>query len=213
MGHVQLHKNQFSAKIMAICRWVSFACLAGFVTYVALRGISESWDNDGFPEALAIKLELMPFIFPVHMVTGGLALLLVPLAIYMRHTIWHKWAGRIAAIDIAISGITAIPVALAYPVTRISSIGFTAQALIWLLLLAFGIYHIKNGRTKQHRTCMLLLAAVTSGAMFFRIFLALWKLVGTRDYFTSFYALDAWMAWSLPLITMLLYLRKSQYSK
>jgi Predicted membrane protein (DUF2306) len=210
MGHVQLHKSQFSARIMAICRWLSFACLASFVTYVALRGISESWDNDGFPEALAIKLELMPLIFPVHMATGGLALLLVPLAIYLRHTPWHKWAGRFAAADILISGITAVPVALAYPVTRISSFGFTAQAFTWMLLLGFGIYHIKNRRTEQHRSCMLLLAAVTSGAMFFRVYLGLWKLVGTRDYFTTFYAIDAWLAWALPLFAMAIYLRKTK---
>jgi hypothetical protein len=209
MGHAQLHKNQISAMIVAICRWLSFACLAAFVTITAFRAVESSWNNNGFPEVLAIKLELMPIIFPVHMVTGGLALLLVPLAIYLRYTNWHKWIGRVAAIDIFVSGVTAIPVALAYPVTRISSLGFAAQALTWMLLLGLGIYHIKNGRIKQHRACMLLLAAVTSGAMFFRVYLALWKMVGTRDHFTTFYAVDAWIAWMFPLIVMIVYIRKS----
>ena len=69
---------------MAISRRLILAALAAFVIYTALRGISESWDNDGFPESLAVKLELMPFLFPVHMVGGGMALLLVPLAISLH---------------------------------------------------------------------------------------------------------------------------------
>ena len=61
---------------MTFLRWLMLAGIGCFVIYVAVRGISESWNNDGFPESLAIKLELMPLIFPVHMVAGGLALLL-----------------------------------------------------------------------------------------------------------------------------------------
>jgi hypothetical protein len=173
-----------------------------FVTYVALRGILEAYDNDDFPEALAVKLELLPLIFPLHMVTGGLALLLVPLALYLRGTAWHKWAGRIAAADILVAGVTAIPVALDVPVTKVSAAGFAAQAVAWLVLLGFGIWNIRAGRMAQHRACMLMLAAVTSGALFFRIYLGLWKVFGVGKYFTIFYAIDAWVAWGLPLVVM-----------
>jgi hypothetical protein len=213
MGHAQLHKIQFSTRIVAICRWISFACLASFVTYVALRGISESWDNENFPEALAIKLELLPFLFPIHMVTGGLALLLVPLTIYLRHTKWHKILGRISAIDIAIAGLTAFPVAIGYPITVMSSAGFAAQALIWLVLLSLGLWHIRNGRTKLHQNNMILMAAVTSGAMFFRVYLGLWNLLGPHKFFYTFYAIDAWIAWGIPLLVTWLYLQKTRSSK
>ncbi len=195
---------------MAIWRVLRFAMLAGlgiFVTYAALRAISESWDNDGFPEALAVKLELMPLIFPIHMVAGGLSLLLVPLALNLRGTRWHRQMGRVAAFDILLAGLTAIPVALDQPVTRVSAAGFTMQALTWMSLLGFGIWHIRRGHVAQHRAAMLMLAAVTSGALFFRLYLALWKLVGLRGHFNEFYACDAWVAWMLPLMIVALMLK------
>ncbi len=188
------------------------AGLGIFVTYAAVRAISESWDNDGFPEALAVKLDLLPLIFPLHMIAGGLALLLVPIALMLSGTAWHRWAGRIAAVDIVIAGLTAIPVALDQPVTRISAAGFTAQALIWMTLLALGIWNIRRGRVAQHRLCMLLMAAVTSGALFFRLYLALWKFVGWHGAFNTFYACDAWVAWGLPLVVMALLLRLRHFS-
>jgi Predicted membrane protein (DUF2306) len=209
MEHVNLRLGQVSSTIMSISRWLILAGLAGFVIYVALRGISESWDNDGFPESLAIKLELMPLVFPVHMVAGGLALLLVPVALFLRGTRWHKIAGRIAALDILVAGVTAIPVALFYPVTKISAAGFATQGLVWMVLLGFGLWHIRGGRVRQHRACMLMMAAVTSGALFFRVYLGLWKYFFGFKYFYVFYAIDAWIAWGLPLLAMAVWVREN----
>jgi len=199
--------DKASPRIVAVWRWLILAPLGSFVIYVAVRGISESFDNEGFPEALAVKLELLPFIFPVHMVTGGLALLLVPLVLYLRGTRWHRFAGRVAAIDIFIAGITAIPVAVVMPVTNISAAGFVAQAIAWIVLLGLGIWNVRGGRVASHRACMLMLAAVTSGALFFRVYLGLWKVFGVSKYFDTFYALDAWIAWGLPLIGVAIWLR------
>lgn len=198
---------------MAVWRWLILAGPGIFVTYVGLRGISESWDNDGFPEALAVKLELLPIIFPVHMVTGGLALLLVPLALWLRGTRWHRFFGRAAAADILIAGVTAIPVAVFLPVTKISAAGFAAQGVTWLTLLGFGFWHIRAGRISAHRACMLMLAAVTSGAVFFRLYLGLWKFFGVGPYFYAFYALDAWIAWGLPLIVTAFWLRSPKWKQ
>ena len=199
--------DKASPRIVAVWRWLMLAPLGVFVMYVALRGISESFDNEGFPEALAVKLESLPIIFPVHMVTGGLALLLVPLVLYLRGTRWHRLAGRITAIDIVVAGITAIPVAVVLPVTNTSAAGFVAQAIAWMVLLGFGIWNIRGGRVAAHRACMLMLAAVTSGALFFRINLGLWKAFGVPGYFETFYALDAWIAWGLPLVAVAIWLR------
>jgi uncharacterized membrane protein YozB (DUF420 family) len=199
MKHEILRLNPYFASIVAICRWLLLAVLSIFIFFVAVRAISESWINDSFPEALAIKLELLPFIFPLHMITGGLALLLVPLTLYLRHTAWHRMIGRVTAADILVAGMTAIPVALDVPVTIMSAAGFTAQALTWMTLLILGVWHIRQGHIAQHRACMLMMAAVTSGALFFRIYLGVWKVLGVSKYFTTFYAIDAWIAWGLPL--------------
>lgn len=201
--------DKTSLRIVAVWRWLMLAPLGAFVMYVAVRGIFESFDNEGFPEALAVKLELLPIIFPVHMVTGGLALLLVPVVLYLRGTKWHRLVGRIAAIDILIAGITAVPVAVVMPVTSASAAGFVAQAITWIVLLGLGIWNIRGGRVASHRACMLMLAAVTSGALFFRVYLGLWKVFGVSKYFDAFYALDAWIAWGLPLIGMAIWLHRS----
>ena len=65
MEHDELRLSKVSPKIMAVWRWLMLAPIGVFVIYVALRGISESFDNGGFPEALLVKLELLPIIFPV----------------------------------------------------------------------------------------------------------------------------------------------------
>jgi uncharacterized membrane protein YozB (DUF420 family) len=175
--------------------------ILGFVIYIAVKGFWLAFDNDDFPESLAVKMELLPIIFPVHMITGALALLLLPVTYALRHASrWHRIVGRITALDVLISGITAFPVALVAPVTAGSAAGFTAQAAAWIILLILGVRAIRNGNIAAHRAYMFMMAATTSGAIFFRVYLALWAKYGSVRYFEVFYIFDAWAAWMLPLI-------------
>ncbi len=68
--------------------------------------------------------------------------------------------------------------------------------------MRLGIWNIRHGRVVAHYKCMLMMAAVTSGAVFFRIYLALWALYGWHSHFKTFYACDSWIAWMLPLMAM-----------
>ena len=143
------------------------------------------------------------------MVAGGLALVLAPLAFVLRGKPGlHRTAGRIAAFDIAVAGLTAFPVALLAPVGLWSAIGFAVQGAAWLLLLALGIAFIRAGKVAAHRTCMLMMLAVTSGAVFFRIWLALWAMLAPGWHYMAFYAADAWFAWAAPLAITALYLHR-----
>ncbi|MFM5922833.1 MAG: DUF2306 domain-containing protein, partial [Novosphingobium sp.] len=148
------------------------------------------WLVDDFPEALAIKVELLPWLFPLHMIAGGLALLLVPTTLLLRkRPRWHRPAGRITAAVVAVAGLTAFPVALIAPVTRLSAWGFAAQGAVWLVLLGLGLWNIRRRRIAAHRACMLLMAATTTGAVFFRVYLALFALYGDLRHYEAFYAL------------------------
>lgn len=168
-----------------------------------------AFDNADFPELLAVKLERLPLLFPVHMIAGALALVLVPLALALRHRPeWHKPAGRIAAGTVALAGVTAYPVAWIAPVSTWSALGFIAQATAWLGLLVAGIAFIRRGRVAEHRACMLMMLAVTSGAIFFRIHLAIWAIFAHGRYFELFYACNAWVAWLLPLALAALVLQR-----
>ena len=192
--------------------------LAGFGAHVILSSVkafSEAFDSDDFPEALAVKLELLPVIFPVHMVTGALALLLVPLAYasrrwprYHRWPVLHRWIGRVAVVDVVVAGITSLPVAWEAPVTRGSALGFAAQGCVWLALAARGVWMIHHRRTAEHRAAMLMMAAVMSGAIFFRAYLAFWAMLAHGAGFALFYACDAWAGWGLPLLATWLVLKR-----
>ncbi len=195
---------------MRVLRALALAALAAFVIRTAWLALESPWQVDDFPEALAIKAELLPLIFPLHMITGGLALLLVPLTfILRRHARWHRPVGRVTALVVAVAGITAFPVALVAPVTTVSAWGFAAQGAVWLILLGFGLHHVRRRQVAQHRAFMLLMAATTSGAVFFRVYLALWAIFGDLRHYEAFYALDAWIAWSLPLAAMAIFLKRT----
>ncbi|NBC37147.1 DUF2306 domain-containing protein [Novosphingobium sp. FSY-8] len=174
----------------------------------ALRGVEAAFDSADFPEDLAIKVELLPVVFPLHMVTGAAALLAVPVVAWLgaqglaRGRGWaraHRWAGRGTALIVAVAGITAFPVALVQPVTQLSAAGFVAQGAAWLGLLGAGVWHIAHGRVAAHRACMIMMCAVTSGAIFFRVYLAFWAILAQGRFFAVFYACDAWVGWLLPL--------------
>ncbi|MEQ1542774.1 MAG: DUF2306 domain-containing protein [Novosphingobium sp.] len=186
------------------------AVFGGLVATTAWKALTAPWRIDDFPEELAIKAELLPGIFTVHMIAGGLALVLVPLAIALSgRPRWHRPVARLVALDVAVAGITAFPVALIAPVTRGSAWGFTAQGLIWLVLLALGIRAIHQRQIARHRACMLLMAAAASGAVFFRIYLALWAIFAQGRHYELFYAVDAWVAWAVPLTLTALVLKRN----
>ena len=69
-------------------------------------------------------------------------------------------------------------------------------------LLGLGLFFIRRGDARKHRACMLLMAAATSGAMFFRVYLAAWVAWNGYAHFKLFYSCDAWAAWLTPLAGM-----------
>lgn len=197
-------------RLRAVVTAVLLAAIGLFVIYTALLALRAPWLVEDFPEALAVKAELLPWLFPLHMVTGGVALLLVPLTLLLRRrTRWHRLAGRITALIVLVAGVTAFPVALIAPVTPLSAWGFAAQGAVWLVLLALGLWHGHHRRLAQHRACMLLMAATTTGALFFRIYLALFAIWGDARHYEAFYAFNAWIAWSLPLMAMAVFLKRT----
>jgi hypothetical protein len=200
MMHSSIEKLRIGGPIGRTAWIVTLTAISVLVLYTVERAVSGGFDSSYFPESLAVKVVLLPVTFPVHMVTGALALILVPLTLWLRpRRHWHRWVGRVAAADVLIAGVTAFPVAWVAPVTTLSALGFSAQAVTWLTLLGLGIYNIRNRRIAEHRACMLLMLAATSGAVFFRVWLALWAIYGTSRYYERFYAFDSWFAWGMPV--------------
>ena len=176
---------------------------AGWLAFMTVvRALSGAFDSRDFPEMLLIKVDALPTIFPIHMASGALALLLVPAAIALSGGRWHKPVARLAALDVVVAAVTAVPVALESPITRWTAAGFTTQAVLWLALLGAGVYAIRRRDVRTHRVCMLLMAAVTSGAMVFRVYLALWVAFNGYAHFKTVYSCDAFAGWLTPLAGM-----------
>ena len=144
----------------------------------------------------------MPVIFTAHMVSSAAALLLVPAAIATRRRRdVHRMLGRLLGAFVVIGGLTALPVAIFSDSSIGARAGFFVQSLVWMVLLAAGVMAIRRGNRARHVQLMLAMAAVTTGAVWFRL------MTGSAIYFglpfEPIYVLAAWAGWLLPLSIVL----------
>jgi hypothetical protein len=150
------------------------------------------------PYPLFLVSQRLPVAFPLHMIASGLALILIPIAAFLRHRrVVHRLAGRSAAICVIIGGTTALLVAVASEATIIARAGLFTQGLVWLALLAAAIVAIRRGAVIAHARLMIAMAAVASGAIWLRLFL--YGAIAAGLPFDPVYAAATWVCWLLPL--------------
>lgn len=132
------------------------------------------------------------------MAASALALVLLPLMIATRHKRHlHRALGRALGVFVAAGGLTALPVAILSSSGGIARAGFFVQGLVWLALFAAGWRAIRARDVPRHTQLMLLMAAVTTGAVWFRLITGTALLLHLP--FEPMYAFAAWAGWLLPL--------------
>ena len=150
------------------------------------------------PFELFRVLQRLPIVFPLHMGASGLALIVIPIAAFARHhRKVHRAAGRLAAAAITVGGVTALLVALASEASGVARVGFFAQGIVWLALLALAVAAIRRGEVARHAGLMLAVAAVASGAIWIRLVVA--AVIALDLPFAPAYAIAAWACWLVPL--------------
>lgn len=143
-----------------------------------------------------------PLLFPAHMISSALALLLAPAVIMTRRRPeFHRPLGRLLGLFVVIGGLTALPVALMSHSTPLARAGFFAQGLVWLYLLAAAYLAIRVRDIPRHAHLMMAMAAVTTGAVWFRVITG--TAIALRLPFEPIYAASAWLGWMLPLALVL----------
>jgi uncharacterized membrane protein len=144
----------------------------------------------------------LPFVFRMHMVASAVALLLVPavIALRTRRTL-HRMLGRLLGVFVVAGGLASLPVALVSHSSLPARAGFFVQGLVWLGLFAAGVAAIRAGQLARHRSFMLAMVAVTSGAVWFRLLTAAAIVLDLP--FEVVYAVAAWAGWLLPLAVVL----------
>ena len=156
-----------------------------------------------------VLAERMPVVFKAHMVSSAGALLLIPAVIAMRRQPYmHRMLGRLLGAFVVIGGLTALPVAIFSHSSLMARAGFFVQGMVWMSLLAAAIHAIRNGNRARHVSLMLAMAAVTTGAVWFRL------MIGSAIYFQlpfePIYAAAAWAGWLVPLGLVLYFPSVSQ---
>ena len=95
-------------------RWFSHSLYASWCCPRRCWPSRSGPDGGRCPTSSFVVLQRLPWVFPLHMIASGLALILIPIAAFARP--WrgvHRAAGRMAAAAVIIGGLTALPVALA----------------------------------------------------------------------------------------------------
>lgn len=142
--------------------------------------------------------ERVPVVFRLHMAASAIALLLLPFVIAVRHSSHlHRPLGRALGIFVTVGGLTALPVAVLSSSGEIARAGFFVQGLVWLWLLWAGWRAIRAHNRRRHAHLMLMMGAVTTGAVWFRL------MTGSAIIFDlpfeATYAFAAWSGWLIPL--------------
>lgn len=174
------------------------------VAPVGIVALGSAFGVIALPFEMHVLAEQMPIVFRAHMATSAVALLLAPVAIAYRHRAGtHRMLGRVLGGFVVLGGLTALPVAIFSHSSAAARAGFFAQGLVWMTLLAMGVAAIRAGQRSRHRTLMLSMVAVTTGAVWFRVVIgsAIWLQLP----FEPIYAAAAWAAWIIPLTLSLVY--------
>lgn len=144
----------------------------------------------------------LPGIFRVHMVASAIVLLMLPVVIAVRQSPnLHRKIGRVLGAFVVVGGLTALPVAIFSHSSLPARAGFFTQGVVWLTLLIVGWRAIRSGDRDRHIVMMLAMAAVTTGAVWFRLLTGAAILLEWP--FEATYAVTTWICWLVPLALVL----------
>ena len=180
------------------------ALLIALAAPTGLVAVGEGAGGLKLPFNLFVVDQRLPGVFRLHMLASGLALLLIPLVLWVRRDrALHRPLGRLAAAAVLLGAMTSLPVALASDSVAMARAGFLAQGLVWLGLIAAGVAAIRRRKVERHARLMLAMAAVASGAIWVRLTTAAatsWDLP-----FDPIYGCVAWAGWIVPLAIVIAY--------
>ena len=174
---------------------------AGLVLAATLTGLAALGSAVGappLPPPLALLDQRLPGVFRLHMLAAGLALILLPCAILLRHKPrLHRPVGRATASCLLVGAAAALPSAIASEAVWVAKLGFLAQGGLCLTLLILALVAIRRGKRARHAQWMQQAAATAFGAVVLRLLLVLAVLLELP--FDAAYAVIAWVSWMLPL--------------
>lgn len=151
--------------------------------------------------------------FLLHVVGGGLALLLSPLQLSARLRTRaprvHRVVGRVVVAAIAAGGVAGLVLAPMSLAGGVGTAGFGALALLWLGFTALGLRAIRSGDVVTHRRWMLRTFAMTYAAVTLRLWLVALVVLFDGDFLRA-YVLVPFLCWVPNLLVVELLLRRER---
>jgi hypothetical protein len=209
-------------KILSWIGWALFWFLSFLGALLAFRFVPGGYEHgflpgleDGFWAALYqgvfvgirddfshifyhVQDRLTPLL--VHILIGVPALTFIPFQLWRgfrnRHRKLHIWMGRIAIVSIIFSAWGAINLALNMDIPAWGQTGFVVGATVWIVSAIVGFQAIRQKNLARHQSAMVVVAAMTFGAVMIRLEFPIWRQMFS---FETAYACAAWSSWVLNL--------------
>ncbi len=169
---------------------------------VAMVALASGLGLIALPFEMSLVDRRLPVVFRIHMLASAMVLVLLPVALALRfRPRLHRRIGWLLGAFVVAGGLTALPVAIFSFSSIPARAGFFAQGLVWLWLFQAAVQAIRRGDRGRHALLMLAMVAVTTGAVWFRLFTGSAILFDLP--FEPIYAASAWIAWLIPLALVL----------
>lgn len=150
--------------------------------------------------------------FYTHITLASVALVVGPIQflawIRQRQLILHRSLGAIYVTSCFLGGVSGVYIAFYADKGPITSFGFGALGISWLLCTTLAYQSVRKKQFAAHREWMLRSYACTFAAVTLRIWLPLLMIFGMS--FERAYQLDSFLAWVPNLIVMEIYLTKTR---
>lgn len=188
-----------SKPILLLCL-ICIGALAALTAFSAIAEALNYWDLPYYLVSIEVQL---PYLFPIHMIAGALALIFIlPTLISHPGSFLHRVCGRLTAVAVIVAGTTSLVVVFYSHSPLLACIAFIVQGLLWLVFLGAGLKALYRQRIGTHRRCMMMMAAITISPVVFRVMLATIYFLDPSADFETIYQFVAWAAWILPLSTV-----------
>ena len=162
------------------------------------------------PSIILANAFASPFLV-IHVAGGVTALLAGPVQfarrVRARWPAFHRAAGRIYVVAIAIGAPTGFVLALGTTAGPVAGTGFAVQAALWAAFTGFGLRSAVGRRFDEHRDWMLRSYAITASAITFRLMLPASAFLGLD--FLATYRVIAWLPWIVNLALFEYHIRRN----
>lgn len=175
---------------------VLLALLVGFIPISYLtNGISEGYLSLKSPEVL--KSKLWWFFLYVHIVSGGIAILIGWIQfnknLLQKRVNWHRNIGKLYIISALLCALSGFYIGFYATGGWLAALGFIMVSCIYFYTTLKGFLHIRNSQLILHQNYMTYSYATCLAAVSLRVFVPLSSFI-TDNYLLS-YTLIAWLAW------------------